>query len=196
MSVTPSFTCESPRSLTIRVSSAAESICVFKLNATPVCRWTRNTLTGKNGFSSYNNTAIKRRAFAFFRALNVCRMSKMIQANQLALELSEKVVQFCLEHDLAPGDRLAERKLAAAFGVSRSPIRAALKVLEDRSVVRRTDRAYVLALSPSELTGLSLDVPPAAAEELYVQVLRDRFAGRIPEQISEADLLREYKVTR
>ncbi len=120
----------------------------------------------------------------------------MTQANQLALELSEKVVQFCLEHDLAPGDRLAERKLAAAFGVSRSPIRAALKVLEDRSVVRRTDRAYVLALGPAELTGLSLDVPPAAAEELYVQVLRDRFAGRIPEQISEADLLREYKVTR
>jgi DNA-binding GntR family transcriptional regulator len=120
----------------------------------------------------------------------------MIQANQLALELSEKIVQLCLDRELETGARLAERKLATAFGVSRSPIRAALKVLEDRGVVRREKRGYVLAAGHGELSELSLDVPPAAAEELYVRIVRDRFAGRHPEQVSEADLLRTYGVTR
>lgn len=120
----------------------------------------------------------------------------MIQANQLALELSEKIVHLCRERELETGDRLAERKLATAFGVSRSPIRAALKVLEERGIVRLEERAYRLAASPTELSELSLDVPPAAAEELYVRIVRDRFAGHLSEQVSEADLLRTYGVTR
>lgn len=120
----------------------------------------------------------------------------MIQPNQLALELSGKVVQFCRDRQLRAGDRLAERKLAEAFGVSRSPIRAALRVLEERSIVRRQQRAHVLAVDASDLGDLSLEVPPAAAEELYVRILRDRFADRLPEQVSEADLLRDYGTTR
>jgi DNA-binding GntR family transcriptional regulator len=120
----------------------------------------------------------------------------MYQPNQLALELSGKIVQFCRDHEFGTGDRLAERRLAEAFGVSRSPIRAALKVLEERAVVRREERAYVLAVDACELADLSLDVPPAAADQLYVQILRDRFSGRLADQVSEADLLREYGITR
>ena len=120
----------------------------------------------------------------------------MTSANQLALQLGEKIVQHCIVNDLQPGVRLTERKLAAEFGVSRSPIRAALKALADRHVLTKADSGYVLAYDRDALGRLRLDVPPAAADELYVQMLRDRFAGKLSEHVSEADLIREYGVTR
>jgi len=120
----------------------------------------------------------------------------MIPANQLALQLGERTVQYCIANDLQPGARLTERKLAVEFGVSRSPIRSALRVLAERDVLRRVEAGYVLAFDSGRLAALSLDVPPAAADELYVQVLRDRFAGKLGEQVSEADLIRDYGVTR
>lgn len=120
----------------------------------------------------------------------------MTTANQLALQLSDRIVRHCIERGIAKGERLTERKLAAEFDVSRSPIRAALKVLEERGVVTRDGAAYVVALEPEALAGLTFDVPPAAAEDLYVRILRDRFAQRLPEHVSEADLMRDYEVTR
>lgn len=120
----------------------------------------------------------------------------MTSANQLALELGERIVQYCIANDLQPRARLTERKLAHELGVSRSPIRSALKVLADRKVLERASAGYVLACDRESLTRFSLNVPPAAADELYYQVLHDRFAGKLPEHVSEADLMREYGVTR
>lgn len=120
----------------------------------------------------------------------------MKQANRLALELAEAIVRHCADEALPVGSKLTERKLAGAFGVSRSPIRSALQVLEERDVLARAGSSYVLARDPSALSGINLGVPTPAVEELYVRMLRDRFAGSIAEHFSEADLMRFYGVTR
>lgn len=120
----------------------------------------------------------------------------MTNANQLALQLAEKIIQFCITNELERGTRLTERKLGVALGVSRSPIRSARKILEERGVLERSESGFVLACDVSDLAKLSLDAPPTAAEGLCVQMLRDRFAGKLREQVSEADLLRQYDVTR
>ena len=120
----------------------------------------------------------------------------MTGANQLALELGDKIVRYCVANELERGERLTERKLGSEFNVSRSPIRAALKVLEARNIITRAGAGYALALGHSELGRVRLDVPAPASEELYIQILRDRFAGKLPEHVSEADLLRDYGVTR
>lgn len=120
----------------------------------------------------------------------------MTNANQLALQLGERIVQYCIANDLQPSARLTERKLAIELGVSRSPIRSALKVLADHNVLERANAGYVLACDRESLARLALDVPPAASDQLYLQVLHDRFARRLPEHVSEADLMRDYGVTR
>lgn len=120
----------------------------------------------------------------------------MKQANQLALELAEAIVRHCSEEGLPVGGKLTERKLAGIFGVSRSPIRAALQVLEGRQILERAGSSYVLAQAPSALTKIDLGVRTPVVEELFISILRDRFAGNIPENSSEADLMRMYGVTR
>lgn len=117
-------------------------------------------------------------------------------ANQLALELGEKIVRYCVANELQRGERLTERKLGGEFNVSRSPIRAALKLLEERNIIIRSGSGYALALGPEDLGRMRLDVPAPASEELYIQILRDRFAGKLGEHVSEADFLRDYGVTR
>jgi len=116
--------------------------------------------------------------------------------NPLALRVGQRIVRYSAEQGFGAGDRLTERKLASEFNVSRSPIRAALRILEERGAVSRDGGGYVLALDPRELEDLSLEAPTAAEDDLYVRILRDRFAGKLPERVSEADLLRQYKTTR
>jgi DNA-binding GntR family transcriptional regulator len=58
-----------------------------------------------------------------------------------------------IEGDLPPGSRLTEERLAALFGVSRTPIREALAHLAESNLVRRDDRGTirVQALTPDKL---------------------------------------------
>lgn len=117
-------------------------------------------------------------------------------ANQLALQLGDRILQHCIDRRLCKGERLTERTLAEEFNVSRSPVRSALKVLEGRGVIARNGTGYILAIESDALANIPLDAPPAASEDLFVRILRDRFAGRLDEQVSEADLMREYGATR
>src|SRR5688500_11410479 len=116
----------------------------------------------------------------------------MTKANELALQLSDRIRRHCHVEGMQKGDRLTERKLADEFNVSRSPIRSALRVLEKRGVIARDGGGYVLAVDHETLGTLSFGTPPSAVEELYVRILRDRFAGILSEHVSEADLIRSY----
>lgn len=120
----------------------------------------------------------------------------MKAADQLALRIGDQIVQYCLANGLERGARLTERKLAGAFGVSRSPVRSAIKLLAGLKVLERADSGYVVALERAQLEEIKLDMPPAAAEELSMQILRDRFTGKLGESVSEADLMRDHNVTR
>lgn len=69
-------------------------------------------------------------------------------ADALALDI--------IEERYAPGDRLNENQIAATWGVSRSPLREALRILEKRGLVVITPQrgARVTALSLKELEEL------------------------------------------
>lgn len=115
----------------------------------------------------------------------------------LQVQLAKQIVQFARESNLSSGHRLTERSLAETFGVSRSPIRDALKLLIDKGWVRVSPaEGYQLAVSSKQLAERKFDVPDTAAEKLYVQLLRDRFAGHIPRQCGESELKRRYEVSQ
>ncbi|TDR53390.1 GntR family transcriptional regulator [Halomonas ventosae] len=61
-------------------------------------------------------------------------MSK-IQQRSLYLDVADRVRELIEQGDLAPGERISEKHLCERFGVSRTPLREALKVLASEGLV-------------------------------------------------------------
>ena len=100
------------------------------------------------------------------------------------------------EH-FAPGTRLAEVALADRLQVSRTPVRAALRHLASRRLVRAGARRgyFVADVAPSTRTPPSRPAPDET-DRLFLAIARDRRAGRLAEEVSERDLMQRYGATR
>ncbi|MGE4534134.1 GntR family transcriptional regulator [Halomonas sp.] len=61
-------------------------------------------------------------------------MSK-IQHRSLYLEVADRLRELIEQGELAPGERISEKQLCERFGVSRTPLREALKVLASEGLV-------------------------------------------------------------
>ena len=66
------------------------------------------------------------------------------------LEIYERIVSAILDHRLAPGTKLVEDRLAAAFGVSRTRIRPVLVRLANEQIVTLTPNRGAAVTQPSE----------------------------------------------
>lgn len=117
---------------------------------------------------------------------------------KLASEIAQQIISYARRKGLKSGARLAQRTLAEEFGVSRSPIRGAMKLLVDRGIMQIDDEAgaYVLAQLPASAEADDDAVPSSPVEALYMTLLKDRFAGELLEDVTESDLMRRYSVAR
>ena len=61
-----------------------------------------------------------------------------IQRRPLHNELADRLRRMIVEGELAPGEKLAEKELCSQFGVSRTPLREAMKVLATEGLVLLT----------------------------------------------------------
>jgi DNA-binding GntR family transcriptional regulator len=79
--------------------------------------------------------------------------SDSIQRRSLHDELTERLRTLITRGDLAPGEKVPEKDLCKQFGVSRTPLREALKVLASEGIVtlRPNRGAMVSALTAEEL---------------------------------------------
>jgi DNA-binding GntR family transcriptional regulator len=71
-------------------------------------------------------------------------------------QIAERIAEGIIDERYPPGSRLKEVELALAFGVSRAPVREALRILETQKLVRLTPQkgALVTHLSTEELAEL------------------------------------------
>lgn len=110
-------------------------------------------------------------------------------ATHLHHDLARAARALFLAERMAPGTPVAEAALAARLSVSRTPVRAALRLLEEAGVTRRQGRAMVVA-DPRR------DLPEAGgadpAEELAVAIARARAEGRFADALREADVMRAF----
>lgn len=115
----------------------------------------------------------------------------------LATTLTAQIAAHIRSEGLQTGDRLTERKLAEQFRVSRSPVRVAMKQLEEAGVLVAGDgNGYRVANVDA---AASLSQPAQAVDEdekVYLKIADDRVSGRLPERITENELLRRYDLTR
>ncbi len=79
--------------------------------------------------------------------------SDSIRRRSLHDELTERLRTLITRGDLAPGEKVPEKDLCEQFGVSRTPLREALKVLASEGIVtlRPNRGAMVSALTAEEL---------------------------------------------
>ena len=114
----------------------------------------------------------------------------------LTPQISARILDYIRERRLEPGQHLASQTLADAFKVSRAPVNAALRELEEAKVVRfEPNRGYFLDLAPDALPAATAQAPEQE-DELYARIAEDRLAGEVADRVSEAELMRRYDVPR
>jgi DNA-binding GntR family transcriptional regulator len=118
----------------------------------------------------------------------------MTGSTPLQRDLARGILDLLRERGARPGERLSRPALAEALGVSRTPVAAALALLEDLGAVRRDGRAILLER-------LDLNPPaPSGAEEgadrVLVAIARGRADGTVPDEVSERQLSQTLGVGR
>ena len=102
-----------------------------------------------------------------------------IDATGVQSKAVEALRQLIVRGELAPGERLSEAALADAFGLSRTPIREAIKQLQVEGLVRVVPRVGTFVSTPSRREIVELFQVKEALEGLGVRLMAMR--GRSPE---------------
>lgn len=123
-------------------------------------------------------------------------IDRKAEPNPLRVDLARKVLLRLQAEDAKPGQRLSVPELAGIFGVSRTPMTGALEILVELGVLRPAkSRGLEVALA---LDGVQIDalLPNSPLEAVYQRIMRDRATGDLPQEVSEAELMPRYDVTR
>lgn len=109
------------------------------------------------------------------------------------LDLAQRILEAVRLGGFRPGDRLAEQQIASLCNVSRTPVRAALRLLAGQGVVHwEKDAGYTLAIDPSGALEAAADLPAAEEDRLAESILRDRAARRLDDTVTASGLSRRY----
>lgn len=118
-------------------------------------------------------------------------------ARQNHLALAQQILGLALEHAMRTGDHLPEQSLSDACGVSRTPIRSALKILEENEFIQwREEEGYFLAISQADEIAEAIRQLEELDDSLASRILSDRTERRIGDLQSVSALARRYSTTR
>ncbi|MBS9476402.1 GntR family transcriptional regulator [Ancylobacter radicis] len=111
--------------------------------------------------------------------------------------LAQQIVALVIDRAMKAGDHMPEQSIAEACGVSRTPIRAAFKILEKNNIlIRKEEEGYFLARGAQDgLVDTNVAVE-TLEQELFTRILADRAARRIADVQSVSALARRYTTTR
>jgi DNA-binding GntR family transcriptional regulator len=95
------------------------------------------------------------------------------------------------------GQHLTEASLQTLFGTSRQPIRSALGLLADQGIVERVPNKGFFLRDPDRIAADPLPAADDTSDEAtYLRIADDRLSRRLPERVSETELMRRYGVSR
>lgn len=119
------------------------------------------------------------------------------RGSRLQREAAGRILSLLLQRETPAGTHLPELELSSALGISRTPVRAALLLLAEEGVVEfRPGRGFFLCRQLGEADRPRQGGLDGDAEALSVAIARDRLRGTLEDDLTEADLMRRYGVTR
>ena len=113
----------------------------------------------------------------------------------LQRQLMRAIVAHARDAGLRRGDALNQLALAKRFGVSRTPVRAALARLTEAGFVDVSDGSVRIA-DLNAVPDADATNDPDPIEALMAAIARDRHEGHIGEEVSESDLMRRFGQSR
>jgi DNA-binding GntR family transcriptional regulator len=115
-------------------------------------------------------------------------MASLISNTALFEEVDELIRQRIFSRELKPGERIDEQALARDFGISRTPLREALKVLQNEGLIKLVPRrgCFVAKLSERDL------------DEIYdmVALLEAASAARAAKVATAAEIARLHRINQ
>lgn len=83
-------------------------------------------------------------------------MTERIQSQALYLQVADRLREQIYQHELTPGDAIDEMALCERYGISRTPLREALKVLSSEGLIELIPRrgSFVRSMEIDELNEL------------------------------------------
>ena len=122
------------------------------------------------------------------------RTLKLVQSNSLPMLVQQEIERMILAGEIATGEWLNESALSQRFGISRGPVREALRTLEESGLVRQeknrgvfvrqisveeANHIYDLREALDELIGrkVAVTAEPRQIKELYALVEKMEAAG-------------------
>ncbi|MDO5625313.1 MAG: GntR family transcriptional regulator [Pseudomonadota bacterium] len=114
----------------------------------------------------------------------------------LQLRVAREIVALVRRDNRRAGEHLPEVHMAQHIGTSRSPVQAALRHLHRLGVLQQdTNRGYFLAVDAKDWNGAVASLLDSD-DPLYLRVVQDRQSSELPDEVTEAELMRRYDVAR
>ena len=115
----------------------------------------------------------------------------------LQQRVAREIVSYARRENLAAGHHLTRLALAREIGTSHNPVEAALAHLARIGVVKHEpDRGYFLARPARELREIVERLHTAGGDPLYYRIADYRLTHRLPDVVTEAELIRLFNVSR
>ncbi|AOB30628.1 GntR family transcriptional regulator [Bordetella sp. H567] len=115
----------------------------------------------------------------------------------LQVDLARRIAGDIISRVHGAGTHLSEEWLAKRYQVSRTPVRAALKLLAGKNFIEsRPNSGYYVREIPDGTTPPSLHAPGMTADDLYTRLIEDRAARLIPDSFTDRDLQQRYGAPR
>ena len=109
------------------------------------------------------------------------------------LDLAQRILDLARQRGLQAGAKLAEQQIASLCNVSRTPVRAAFRLLTERGVLAwQPDTGYRLAVDLATQAAVAAELPSPEEDDLAEAILRDRSARRLDEAVTAGGLVRRY----
>ena len=116
--------------------------------------------------------------------------------NDLHRALAEKILRHIRTSAMAEGHHLTEASLQDLLGTSRQPIRSALGHLAEPGVLEWVPNKGFFLKNPRLAVAQMTPADDSSEEAVYLRIADDRLTRRLPDRISENDLMRRYSVSR
>lgn len=117
-------------------------------------------------------------------------------ASALQIDIARRILDRLRDAEAEPGTRVSAPQMARAFGVSRSPVSAALELLVEKKVLEPLPtRGLRVAVDVAKIDPHAL-LPNSPFEDLYRRMMRERALGELPQDVSEAELMPRYGISR
>ncbi len=117
--------------------------------------------------------------------------------SELQRDIAERLGERIVSGDLPAGARLGEKALAASFEVSRTPVRAALRLLCSYKLTEYRPAAGFFVRAGARGARLpAISTAGTTSRELYQAIVTARAQKQLPEAVTEKEMLSRYPASR